>query len=406
VASRNRARAVCEIRDSSVKRSPYEIACATWSYICEPGDEFGGFLRHALGVERALQAICHKSVDEIFLLLGQSGWLDAATRRFGDMRQVISDSRERYLPRFTKNNPAQGLALLERSGGWLITPESNDWPASLTDLGWGAPAALWGIGNRNALAKVARSVSIVGSRGASAYGEWVTFDFVAELVSRGYTVVSGGAYGIDGIAHKATLRVDGTTIAVMAGGIDRLYPSGHQSMFDQICESGAVITELAPGSSPTKWRFLQRNRLIAALGQVTLIIEAGSRSGSINTANHATSLGRPIAAVPGPITSSSSAGTNRLIAESIAQLVSNPADVAALAGDSEYLTMQPAADELGDLEKRALDAVGTKTVTAAEIAQRAGLTAQELGIAMGQLLLSGRVSQSEGGYFKPKQTTI
>jgi DNA processing protein len=177
-------------------------------------------------------------------------------------------------------------------------------------------------------------------------------------------------------------------------------------MFDQICESGAVITELAPGSSPTKWRFLQRNRLIAALGQVTLIIEAGSRSGSINTANHATSLGRPIAAVPGPITSSSSAGTNRLIAESIAQLVSNPADVAALAGDSEYLTMQPAADELGDLEKRALDAVGTKTVTAAEIAQRAGLTAQELGIAMGQLLLSGRVSQSEGGYFKPKQTTI
>ena len=389
-----------------MKRSPYELACAVWSYISEPGDEFAGCLRQALGVEQALQSICNKSVDEVLLLLGQSGWLDAATQRFGDMRQVITDSRERYLPRFTKNNREQGLALLERSGGWLVTPEDEDWPAMLADLGWGAPAALWGIGNRNALAKLVRSVSIVGSRGASAYGEWVTFDFVAELVSRGYSVVSGGAYGIDGIAHRATLRVNGTTVAVMAGGIDRLYPAGHQSMFDKICETGAIVTELAPGSSPTKWRFLQRNRLIAALGQVTLIIEAGSRSGSINTANHATSLGRPIAAIPGPITSSSSAGTNRLIADSIAQLVCNPADVAALAGDSDYLAMKPMAHELGDLEKRALDAVGLKPTTAAEIAQRAGLTAQELGIAMGQLLLLGRVSQSEGGYFKPKQTTI
>ncbi len=389
-----------------MKRSPYELACAAWSYISEPGDEFAGCLRQSLGVEQALQSISNKSVDEVLLLLGQSGWLDAATQRFGDMRQVINDSRERYLPRFTKNNHEQGLALLERSGGWLVTPEDEDWPAMLADLGWGAPAALWGIGNRNALAKLARSVSIVGSRGASAYGEWVTFDFVAELVSRGYSVVSGGAYGIDGIAHRATLRVNGTTIAVMAGGIDRLYPAGHQSMFDKIRETGAIVTELAPGSSPTKWRFLQRNRLIAALGQVTLIIEAGSRSGSINTANHATSLGRPIAAIPGPITSSSSAGTNRLIADSIAQLVCNPADVAALAGDSDYLAMKPTADELGDLEKRALDAVGLKPTTAAEIAKRAGLTAQELGIAMGQLLLIGRVSQSEGGYFKPKQTTI
>ncbi len=389
-----------------MKRSPYELACAAWSYISEPGDEFAGCLRQALGVEPALQSICTKSVDEVLLLLAQSGWLDVATQRFGDIRQVISESRERYLPRFTKHNPEQGLALLERSGGWLVTPEDADWPTMLADLGWGAPAALWGIGKRNALSKVARSVSMVGSRGASAYGEWVTFDFVAELVSRGYSVVSGGAYGIDGIAHKATLRVNGTTIAVMAGGIDRLYPAGHQSLFEEICQTGAIITELAPGSSPTKWRFLQRNRLIAALGQVSLIIEAGSRSGSINTANHATSLGRPLAAIPGPITSSSSAGTNRLIADSIAQLVCSPADVAALAGDRDDLAMQPAVHELGDLEKRALDAVGLKPTTAAEIAQRAGLTAQELGIAMGQLLLIGRVSQSEGGYFKSKQTTI
>ncbi|NDH65304.1 MAG: DNA-protecting protein DprA [Microbacteriaceae bacterium] len=385
--------------------SAYEVACATWSSITEPGDEFGGYLRHTLGVEEALRAIRDDSLDEIYRALQTRGSLDEGVDRFGDLRDVLSDSKERYLPRIDLKKIDLGLSLLQRSG-WLVTPDHSDWPTALGDLGWGAPAALWGIGNRSALASLGRAISIVGSRGASTYGEWVTLEFAAELVNRGFAVVSGGAYGIDGIAHRAALRVEGTTVAVMAGGIDRLYPSGHQSMFAEICKTGAIISELSPGASPTKWRFLQRNRLIAALGNVTLVVEAGSRSGSINTANHALALGRPIAAIPGPVTASSSAGTNRLIAEGTAQLVVTPSDLAALAGDSDYLSIPTDDDDLGDLEKRALDAISLKPASAAEIAQRAGLTSQELAMAMGQLLLIGRVSQKEGGYFKVKQTTI
>jgi DNA processing protein len=386
--------------------SAYELACATWSFITEPGDEFGGYLRHTLGVEQALRAIRNDSLDEIYRALQTTGSLDEGVDRFGDLRHVLSDAKERYVPRFDRKEIDLGLSLLQRSSGWLVTPDHSDWPIALGDLGWGAPAALWGIGNRSALASLGRAISIVGSRGASTYGEWVTLEFAAELVNRGFAVVSGGAYGIDGIAHRAALRVAGTTIAVMAGGIDRLYPSGHQSMFAEICKTGAIISELSPGASPTKWRFLQRNRLIAALGNVTLVVEAGSRSGSINTANHALALGRAIAAIPGPVTASSSAGTNRLIAEGIAQLVVSPSDLAALAGDSDCLSIPRDDDDLGDLEKRALDAISLKPASAADIARRAGLTSQELAIAMGQLLLIGRVSQKEGGYFKVKQTTI
>lgn len=393
-------------QQSEANFSPFEIACAAWSAITEPGDEFAGYLRESLGVEQALLAISHQGLDEILQSLHQSGSLEAGVARFANLRQVLSESKERYLPRINPKILNLNLALLKRLSGWLVTPRHQDWPSGLDDLGWGAPAALWGIGSRKALETLNRAVSIVGSRGASPYGEWVTLDFVAELVSRGYTVVSGGAYGIDGLAHNATLRVGGTTIAVMAGGIDRLYPSGHQSLFKEICQGGAIISEQAPGASPTKWRFLQRNRLIAALGNVTLIVEAGARSGSINTANHALSIGRPIGAIPGPITSSSSAGANRLISEGIAQLIAKPGDVAALAGDSNQLLIEKDGDDLGGLEQRALDAIGTRPAQASEIAKRAGLTSQELSIALGQLLLTGRISQRDGSYFKVKQTTI
>ena len=137
----------------------------------------------------------------------------------------------------------------------------------------------------------------------------------AGLVDRGFTIVSGAAYGIDGMAHRAALASGGTTVAFLAGGVDRFYPLGHEALLGRIAEQGAVVAELPCGSAPTKWRFLQRNRLIAAATEATIVLEAGMRSGSLNTAGHAAALGRPLGAVPGPVTSPASAGCHRLLRE-------------------------------------------------------------------------------------------
>ena len=135
------------------------------------------------------------------------------------------------------------------------------------------------------------TIALVGARAATGYGEHVAMEASAGLVDRGFAIVSGGAYGIDGMAHRAALASDGTTIAFLAGGIDRFYPLGHESLLTRIAQTGAVVSELPCGAAPTKWRFLQRNRLIAAASQATVVLEAGIRSGSLNTAGHAAALG-------------------------------------------------------------------------------------------------------------------
>ena len=181
------------------------------------------------------------------------------------------------------------------------------------------------------------------------YGEHVTIELVGGLVDRGFAIAAGGAYGIEGTAHRAALANGGKTIAVLAGGVDRFYPSGHETLLTRVVERGAVVSEVAPGTAPTKWRFLQRNRILAALGRTTVVVEAGWRSGSLNTAGHAAALGRPVGAFPGSVTSSASAGAHRLIRESGATLVTDAGDVAALVG---------AADEPVTAEPEARDAVG------------------------------------------------
>ncbi|MDF2576486.1 MAG: dprA, partial [Agromyces sp.] len=160
-----------------------------------------------------------------------------------------------------------------------------------------------------------RSIALVGARAATGYGEHVTMEASAGLVDRGFAIVSGGAYGIDGMAHRAALASRGVTVAFLAGGVDRFYPLGHEALLARIADTGAVVSELPCGSAPTKWRFLQRNRLIAAAADATVVLEAGMRSGSLNTAGHAAALGRPLGAVPGPVTSPASAGCHRLLRE-------------------------------------------------------------------------------------------
>ena len=190
---------------------------------------------------------------------------------------------------------------------------------------------MWVRGRPDALAWSVPTIALVGARAATGYGEHVAMEASAGLVDRGFAIVSGGAYGIDGMAHRAALASDGTTIAFLAGGIDRFYPLGHESLLSRIAQTGAVVSELPCGAAPTKWRFLQRNRLIAAASQATVVLEAGIRSGSLNTAGHAAALGRPLGAVPGPVTSPASAGCHRLLREFDAVCVVDADQMAELA---------------------------------------------------------------------------
>lgn len=246
-------------------------------------------------------------------------------------------------------------------------------------------------------------IALVGARAATGYGEHVTMEASAGLVDLGYTIVSGAAYGIDGMAHRAALASSGQTVAFLAGGVDRFYPSGHDALLTRIVDAGAVVSELPCGSQPTKWRFLLRNRLIAAASQATVVVEAGWRSGSLNTAGHAAALGRPLGAVPGPVTSAASAGCHRLIREFDAICVTNAAEMAELS-PRQALASTPAsvpADELSSTRLRVFDAMSSRSARPiADIAARAGLSIASVQAVLGEAELGGLAAERERGWLR------
>lgn len=210
-----------------------------------------------------------------------------------------------------------------------ITPDDDEWPARLRMLGDGAPERLWVRGNGKLNALAAPGIAIVGSRSATPYGAQVAGDLARDLSAPeyGYTVVSGGAFGIDAAAHCGALAAGKPTIAVLACGVDRAYPARHADLFDAIAETGCVVSAYEPGSAPTRERFLARNRLIAALAYDLIIVEGAYRSGSMNAVKHALELDKQVYAVPGPVTSAQSEGPHRLIKSGQARLITTAADV-------------------------------------------------------------------------------
>lgn len=216
---------------------------------------------------------------------------------------------------------------ISAAGAHLLTPEDLDWPIRVDDLE-SPPIALIIKGRRDLFTNP--SLAIVGTRNPTSYGVRIAGDFAAGFVDREWDIVSGGAYGIDSAAHRGALVAEGRTIAVIASGIDTPYPSGNSRLFDEICENGAIITEVVPGVPALPHRFLTRNRIIAALSQSTLVVEAAFRSGSLRTARDAAQLLRPVMAIPGPINSPSSEGCHRLIGERAAELVTSVADACEL----------------------------------------------------------------------------
>ena len=379
---------------------------SAWSVICEPGDGFAGFIVSKIGAAAALEAevqgLPSKHLKSKMLAAGVSEIeLDA----FGVFEKAHAEARERWKSRISLELIRVALFKIAKVGGFVMTPIDPNWPKQLSDLGLHSPFALWVRGSSSALGKLERSVSIVGSRGATAYGEFATDTMVSALVPRGFSVVSGGAYGIDGIAHRSTLALRGNTVAVMAGGLDKFYPSGNSDLLRRVSQTGAVISEVPPGTSPSKWRFLQRNRLISALGQSTLVIEANWRSGALNTVSHCERLERPIYAVPGPITSPKSAGTNKLIAEDRAQLVVDGDDLLERLGETNREAIQKELDGLGAIEKRVFDALGYDVLEIAEICSSAGLTRDEARFGLSNLELEGLVLRRDSAWTK-SQTTV
>lgn len=212
----------------------------------------------------------------------------------------------------------------EQSGFGVLIPGDRHWPASVNDLRDRAPYVLWTKGASSFLSRPRTDlVTITGARSSTAYGNQVAGDLSADLASGDRVVVAGGAYGVEGAAHRAALASGSDTIAVLASGVDRPYPVAHSELLSQIRDVGLLVSELPPGSVPTRHRFLARGRLMAALSEVTVIVEAGARSGALNVAREAERLGRQVGAVPGPITSVSSVGPHKLINEHRARIVTS-----------------------------------------------------------------------------------
>lgn len=350
-------------------------ATVVWNALAEPGDRAAGRLVGALGAFEALERVRRGALAGTVL--------DPAE---------ASSALERWTPRLRPDAASGVLRTARVAGLRLLTPADASWPAALRDLGEHAPLALWMRGDPGALAAASGGAAIVGARASTAYGEHVAGEMAAELAASGICIVSGAAFGIDAAAHRATLSASGTTIALLAGGLERSYPQAHAQLIDRIAATGAVVGEVPPGSAPTKWRFLQRNRLIAALSAGTVVVEAGWRSGSLNTAHHASALGRPVGAVPGPVTSAASAGCHRLLRELEATCVTSAADVRELLGWRDALI--PVADaEQGSRttdRTRVRDALSGRSARSAEdIARRSGLSIADVQSHLGLLRLEG-----------------
>ena len=370
-------------------------ALIVWSHLTEPGDGAAGRLIRELGAAGALRTAMGEA---------QGDSLRSASAGMVLTADELLKGRSRWLPRLSQDTVAASLRIAAANGVQIVTPADDHWPGQLDDLDDHAPLCLWVRGEPSILGRLQPSVALVGARAATSYGDHVAIELSADLAGSGIPVVSGGAYGIDGAAHRAAMTVGGVTVALLAGGADSAYPAGHTQLINHMAEVGAVVSEVPCGSAPTKWRFLQRNRLIAALSSATVVVEAGWRSGSLNTAAHAAALSRGLGAVPGPITSAASAGTHRLLREFGAQCITSAADIRELLGVADERVghhgatgadPRPRTDET----TRVRDALSTRAWRDADdLARRCGMAREEVEVVLGILLLEGQVVRSGTGW--------
>ncbi|WP_107481942.1 DNA-processing protein DprA [Streptomyces sp. JHA26] len=358
--------------------------------VIEPGDETGGRWvreRGAAGVARRLREGGRP-------LPGVSG------KRWAGLRA-----------RAARADPRGDLAVARAAGVRFVVPGDAEWPRQLDDLGDARPLGLWVRGRPSLRMWALRSVAVVGARACTEYGAHMAAVLAAGLAERGWVVVSGGAYGVDGAAHRGALGAGGATAAVLACGVDRPYPPGHTGLITRIAEQGLVVGELPPGDHPTPSRFVLRNRVIAALTRGTVVVEAALRSGSLVTARAAQRLGRHTMGVPGPATSGLSAGVHELL-RGDAVLVTDAAEVVELVGDMGEL----APDRRGPVLPTDLLEPGARqvlawlpargTAVAADVARRAQTTEDDAVARLYELRALGYVERHGDGWKLTRQAII
>ncbi|HEU4945639.1 MAG TPA: DNA-processing protein DprA [Kribbella sp.] len=360
------------------------IARAGLSRVVEPGDP------------AALDAFAGLDAVEIWDLL-----------RTGDPKIA------RWAARLADVQPERDLERARAAGARFVIPGDDEWPEQvevLADAGLqsrrgGVPFGLWVRGAADLRRTTERSVALVGARACSSYGEHVASELAAGLADNGVTVISGGAYGVDAAAHRGALAGSGLTVAVLACGVDVGYPKGNTALFNRIAEEGLLVSELPPGCSPTRLRFLARNRLIAASTLGTVVAEAAVRSGALNSAGWAEQCGRVVLAVPGPITSRMSEGVHLLVRERNAVLATSVADILeAVSPLGQGLTAYPhgperPSDRLDDDAQRVLDAMPVfSPAQPVSIASTAGVSSQTVRGSLEALLEAGLVEQVEEGW--------
>ena len=374
----------------------------TWEH-GEPDEQLSEFL-HSVGAPAEGESALFSTANGYYT----PGEHQLSRDKFG---KALATRRLRWNRRMERTLNAEAH-MAATCGAWLVTPADPLWPRQLNDLGPARPYGLWCRGDSRHLLDVASapSVALVGSRDPSIYGTEATTHLAAELSRRGYTVISGGAMGIDIAAHRAALTQQGSdlpTIAFMAGGLDRLYPAQNSDALNMIVDRGLIMSEVSVGNTPTRWRFLERNRLIAALARHTIVVEARWRSGALNTARHAMEIGRTLWAVPGQINSPNSVGTNRLLRDGLAQTLTEAADILeydAAAGfelgtehESEWdpasAASSTALDELTERQGRVWDDLSPRSYRGVdEIAAALGLSARDV---MADLFHLGRYGLAE-----------
>jgi DNA processing protein len=371
--------------------------------VAEPGPYAGGVSEQDRIARAELSRLVEPGDVELGRLLG--------TR---SPTEVVAGIRSGHLPtrqlsswrtRLPDCDAGRDLATMRRLEGRFVVPGDAEWPSGLADLGGAEPVGLW-VRGRHDLAELARrSVAVVGARASTSYGEHVAACIAGGLAERGWAVVSGGAYGIDGSAHRAALGAGGATMAVLACGADLTYPRGHETLLRRVAAEGLVVSELPPGSTPSRLRFLHRNRVIAALTGGTVVIEAAVRSGARSTANRAVELLRPVMAVPGPVTSAMSAGCHELLRLGIATVVTDAADVLDIvaglgeAESPERWAEPTSRDALDEPARRVLEALALRSWRApAAIARAAGLDIATVRRQLALLTASDFAEVSDGGW--------
>ncbi|AOX64623.1 DNA protecting protein DprA [Curtobacterium sp. BH-2-1-1] len=378
------------------------LARVVWSVLAEPGDAVAGELVAALGPDESLALVRRAAAGGASELLEQVG-TDASFADGPDrVRAALESAFDRWRPRLggADDRAVAAMASATAVGARLLVPGTPEWPSGLEDLGPHAPFVLWSrseLDDPVGAAGCRGALAIVGCRANTVAGAEATAEIASVAADDGVEIVSGGAYGIDAVAHRVAVAAGTPTTAVLAGGVDQFYPAGNHDLLRNVLGRGRVLSESPPGTRPTRWRFLHRNRLIAALSGATVVVEAAARSGALNTAHHALHLGRPVFAVPGPFASAASVGCHRLIADGTAQIVVQPRDPVAAVSAVAVHDAPPVAEVLvlgtrsDPHVTRALDALDRRPLPVEEIARRSGLSVDDTADALALAQLEGLV---------------